>query len=70
MIGNVARPRFTICVDAELLAVLRVLKETSGLSMSMTVEELLLAGLRCKMKGQKLEFDVKIKEGEELKVCQ
>lgn len=69
LMGNVARERVTICVDSELLAVLWVLREQSGLSMSMTMEELMLTGLRSKMKGQKLEFDVKIRQGEEIKQC-
>lgn len=70
--SKLPRERISATLDVELLTVLRVLKENSGMSFSMVIETLLLAGLRCKMQGQKLEFDVAIKnkEGEELKTCQ
>jgi len=59
MIGEFKRPRITICLDFELLALLRTLSQTTGMSVSMQIEQLVLCGLRSR--GQKLVEDEGIK---------
>ena len=44
--GNLSREKLTLTLDGELLNLLRVIKEKSGLSMSETIEILCLSGLK------------------------
>jgi hypothetical protein len=44
--GNFPRERITVTLDSEMLAIIRILKLKSGVSMSQTVESLMLLGLK------------------------
>jgi hypothetical protein len=50
--GLLPRTKITITIDQEILSVLSVIKEKSGWNMSVTIEELLLIGLKNSKLGE------------------